>query len=439
MDGSGDRRVLGNEEGVRGEVGASEVREGAIYSVVLSLLVTLVALQCQKKPTYSRSYFPEAAFAVTPKWGTLNTVFSVDASLSSDDEDELSELEVRWDWEGDGKWDTEYTTAKTDTHTYGKSGVYAILLETRDTDGLTNTACETVTVGGKWKLVESPTTEGLISVYFVSENDGWAVGARGTILHYDGIAWSLVTSPTKEYLVGVHFVSADDGWAVGEGDTVLHYSDGRWTVFAAIPPGGFTCVFFLSASDGWIGASTIGKRSSDSPRSYYSIYRYNGIDWSADSTGGWNIHSICFLNENNGWAVGYPVGSSSGIFHYDGLRWEEVENPGDPLYSVCFPSPNDGWAVGGGTILRCDGSEWSISKQIDCYELYSTHFAAEDEGWAVGSVEFRKGMILHYDGSDWSIVSAPDVADLYGIYFTSVSNGWAVGKDGVILHYSSDD
>jgi len=55
---------------------------------------------------------PNAYFEVTPSSGTTNTLFQFDASGCSDEETPLSQLQVRWDWENDGTWDTGYSTDK---------------------------------------------------------------------------------------------------------------------------------------------------------------------------------------------------------------------------------------------------------------------------------------------------------------------------------------
>ncbi|RLF39739.1 MAG: hypothetical protein DRN21_03195, partial [Thermoplasmata archaeon] len=58
---------------------------------------------------------PTACFTVSPPSGNLDTIFSFDASCSSDAQDPEPALQVRWDWENDGVYDTPYTTTKTAT------------------------------------------------------------------------------------------------------------------------------------------------------------------------------------------------------------------------------------------------------------------------------------------------------------------------------------
>ena len=54
-----------------------------------------------------------------------------------------------------------------------------------------------------WISMTSGTTADLSGVWGSSGEDVFAVGAFGTILHYDGTAWSLMDSGTTEGLYGV--------------------------------------------------------------------------------------------------------------------------------------------------------------------------------------------------------------------------------------------
>ena len=89
---------------------------------------------------------PTASFTITPATGSIDTVFTFDASACSDNEDPVDELQVTWDWEGDGSWDTEYSTEKIATHRYNMPGTYAVNLRVKDTSGLTFTTEQTLTV-----------------------------------------------------------------------------------------------------------------------------------------------------------------------------------------------------------------------------------------------------------------------------------------------------
>jgi parallel beta-helix repeat protein len=88
---------------------------------------------------------PIASFTVAPTSGNITQIFFVDASASSDLDDALSLLEVKWDWEDNGTW-TSWITLKTATHQYSAPGIYTIRLEVRDTGGLTNNSTKQIEV-----------------------------------------------------------------------------------------------------------------------------------------------------------------------------------------------------------------------------------------------------------------------------------------------------
>ena len=89
---------------------------------------------------------PTASFTVNPAYGTVNTIFNFDASGSSDNEDETSDLQVRWDWNNDGTYETNYNTTKTATQQYTTEQAYTVKLEVRDSEGWVNTTTKVVTV-----------------------------------------------------------------------------------------------------------------------------------------------------------------------------------------------------------------------------------------------------------------------------------------------------
>jgi len=82
---------------------------------------------------------PEADFNITPETGDLNTEITFDASISTDLEDSLSQLEVRWDWDNDNRYDTNYSTEKVIKRTFTVTGTYIIKVQVKDSGGLTDT------------------------------------------------------------------------------------------------------------------------------------------------------------------------------------------------------------------------------------------------------------------------------------------------------------
>ncbi|MGQ9555832.1 MAG: right-handed parallel beta-helix repeat-containing protein, partial [Anaerolineae bacterium] len=89
---------------------------------------------------------PIASFTVTPSSGTPSTVFQFDASGCSDNEEAAATLQVRWDWENDGTYDTDWSTTKTASHSYGAIALYTVRLQVRDSGGLTGETTRQVSV-----------------------------------------------------------------------------------------------------------------------------------------------------------------------------------------------------------------------------------------------------------------------------------------------------
>jgi photosystem II stability/assembly factor-like uncharacterized protein len=196
----------------------------------------------------------------------------------------------------------------------------------------------------------SPTTEILFSVFMVSADDGWAVGAYGIIIHWNGTEWNAVTSPTTRYLWSVYMVSSSDGWAVGDYETIIHWDGTSWNnVTSPIPPRHpFYSVFMVGADDGW------------------------------------------------------AVGELGAIIHWNGTSWSNVTSPTTMrLNSVFMVSADDGWAVGaGGTIIHWNGTEWSFVASVlssEYWWLLSMYMVSSSDGWAVGD----SGAIFRWTGTEW--------------------------------------
>ncbi|MBN1677888.1 MAG: right-handed parallel beta-helix repeat-containing protein [Candidatus Thermoplasmatota archaeon] len=81
---------------------------------------------------------PVAHMSASPPVGSLDVFFMFDSGASVDFEDFAEVLQVRWDFDGDGNWDTDWSTEKVAHHQYSVPGNYTVRLEVRDTQGLNN-------------------------------------------------------------------------------------------------------------------------------------------------------------------------------------------------------------------------------------------------------------------------------------------------------------
>jgi formylglycine-generating enzyme required for sulfatase activity len=105
---------------------------------VLSLVILVLLLftgACNHKEKFNQK--PTATFVVSPYSGSTSTVFSFDARGTSDDQTPSNGLKIRWDFQNDGVWDSEWDTAKVMTHIYSQEGYYTVGMEVKDSYGAT--------------------------------------------------------------------------------------------------------------------------------------------------------------------------------------------------------------------------------------------------------------------------------------------------------------
>jgi hypothetical protein len=90
-----------------------EVRDSG--GATTTRLVTFTVAASNTSPAAKFTIDKGAVFAASP------AVFNFDASGVGDGEDAVSTLQVRWDFEDDGVWDTGFSTTKTIAHDYAQS------------------------------------------------------------------------------------------------------------------------------------------------------------------------------------------------------------------------------------------------------------------------------------------------------------------------------
>lgn len=78
---------------------------------------------------------PKAFFKRSSRFGNTQGLFFFDAWGSSDKEDMPSELQVKWDFNGDGSWDTNYSSEKYISWRFIESGIYQVKMRVLDSKG----------------------------------------------------------------------------------------------------------------------------------------------------------------------------------------------------------------------------------------------------------------------------------------------------------------
>lgn len=152
--------------------------------------------------------------------------------------------------------------------------------------------------GASWQRLPVPTRGELIHLDFVDDDNGWIVGAAGTVLHTanGGQTWTAQRSGTTSTLYHVDFRNPRQGWAVGEHGTVLRTNNGgeTWARVGVPVRATLLSVQFIDENEGWIvGRGGVILRSED-----------GGQTWvQQESRTRQNLYAL-FFNKKNGWAVG---------------------------------------------------------------------------------------------------------------------------------------
>lgn len=128
---------------------------------------------------------PTASFTINSATGTIETRFTFDASGCTDAETPAEDLEVRWDFNGDGTWDTEYDKSKITIYRYSLAGSYPAKLEVKDGGGLTHMQTQTLTVN---YLTFTDSRDGNVYPYKTIGTQIWMVR---------NMAWLPSVSPTS--------------------------------------------------------------------------------------------------------------------------------------------------------------------------------------------------------------------------------------------------
>ena len=305
---------------------------------------------------------------------------------------------------------------------------------------------------------------GLSSVWGSGPNDVWAVGAHGTVTHWDGKQWTTAKVDTDWSLHTVWGSGPNDVWTMSAPNQIFHttgFANGTatWTPMTPVtdepiePPALVGAIWGTSSTDVWVGGKILYMQREGNvfgEVAWRSAVTDDGAmawapglqDWTFDM-----VRGIWGTGTGDVWMVGsksdnLPFGAhSKGVAAAGGgvPQWRELDTQSlAGLNAVWGSGPNDVWAVGDNGTIRHTGAGatiWSIVESPTKANLRGIWGAAPNDVWAVG----EQGTLLHYDGTDWTAVTGGFVPGtkphLYGVWGSGPNDVWAVGS-GIILHYS---
>ncbi len=320
----------------------------------------------------------------------------------------------------------------------------------------------------------------ITGVFMVSADDAWvSAGSGGTglacQLRWDGISWrrTLCSPALRAPLNAVVAVSDDNVWAVGDDGLIVHREGDVWR---EVPPPaqGYGPLYALQmlgdGSEGWAGGQT------PAPAGKPLLLHYSNGQWQVDpsvrnTTYSLPVRGLHFAASDAGYAVGGPLG-----WRYSGGGWTQDNIPCRPagygcstqLTAVRTISGEEAWAVGASQPVGGAGSavpqilalhrtsgQWQevLPAQQLADEptghrrlrssLNAISFSRDNYGLAVGwqsadvvgdvkplVISYRQDGRWHYDDLPADAQGALNAVSQY-----DSSHALAVGDNGLILAY----
>jgi len=255
----------------------------------------------------------------------------------------------------------------------------------------------------------------LAGVWAAANDDVWAVGTEGTVLHYDGSRIEKLASGTSKSLRAVWGTRSDDVWIAGAAGTLLHWQGDRLEAVASGTEENLSAVYGApNASEVWIGGTAVLLRATAEGVTKVPLANLNapkGLAWGgSEPVTKKEIVDMHGSSSDYIWAVLIGTGPTeynhAYIARYDGT-WHPVENHGFfdmPPKHVWVRGRDDVWVMRDPSNQRFpkwyghwDGKTWTdhpestrpgswlfALPEIPYGGAYNNFVFGEDDIWAVG-------------------------------------------------------
>jgi hypothetical protein len=291
-----------------------------------------------------------------------------------------------------------------------------------------------------WEFQTSGISEDIWAVDFTSLTEGWAAADHGILLHTTdgGNNWQInQVGDNSDDFRGITFVNETTGWVCGENSSMYKTTNGGQNWFALSVPttSVVRAMCFLDESLGWVVTleDHLILKTTD-----------GGGTWTQQNSGlVGNLHhfGVCFTDENNGYVIGFVLGSQFQNYILKTTNGGESWTPNfdfqnNDFTTIYFANQNTGW-IGGyeGFLAKTTdaGNTWQVQNSRTSEYITDFFYTDENKGWYTG---FNGTLFQTNDGGNsWLQHEVLIQDDLRGIYFVDETNGWAVGSNGIILHY----
>jgi photosystem II stability/assembly factor-like uncharacterized protein len=200
--------------------------------------------------------------------------------------------------------------------------------------GMNGDILKTYDGGENWGYQESNTTSHLNASFFINESTGWAAGHAGTVRRTTngGLNWLSCNLPSNDSIFAVQFFNNNTGYMIAKNRYFYKTTNGgvNWTSHLVNYNTDYYAMHFLNDNSGWVaGPNGICKTINGGENwimtsligSFRCIYFFNpqygiaagntyyrttdgGLNWISQTSLGFKIKSLFFVNNNTGWLAG---------------------------------------------------------------------------------------------------------------------------------------
>lgn len=282
-----------------------------------------------------------------------------------------------------------------------------------------------------------PTPQGnpLRAIWGSGRNDVWAVGDRGTVIHWNGQSFEDRSPGSLRDLRGIWGSGPNDVFVAGDGRELQRWDGRAWQPLRN--PGvlnGHHGLSGTASDDVWVNGG------------WEELFHWNGVQFAGAFHAGYELRpqASWSYERHRAFVVGYPGVIANARYNpamdFTGASMEYMAPPAPPgslslvLLGVWAASAIDAWVVGErGTILHRDRLRWTPVTSGVMVDLHAVWGASADDVWAVG----KGGTILRWRGAaqGWVAADSPTRLDLHAIWGSAADDVWAAGDGGVIVRF----
>jgi hypothetical protein len=270
----------------------------------------------------------------------------------------------------------------------------------------------------------------LYGVWGAAADDVFAVGDRGSILHYDGQIWDTAVSNTSLPLSAVWGTARDRVYASGGDDTsgiVLGFDGLSWNVAATAPK--TLLSVWAAGDDAWAGGAggTLLHKPAGGVWAMQAPLPVNPV---LPPTRDWPIlRAIAGTSPT----AALAAGDADAAYFWDGAAWNDLFRPNDGHFfcgAAAAPGAPSMIAVGSNyavwrftppSTLDLLYEEQALSNRLHAaFAIDATHAVMVGEN----------GRVMTLDGSTVRVAADGVDDELWGVWGASIDEVWLVGYSG---------